>query len=96
MKRPYADYVEYAMRQYIDRQYAWETRAEQRNAEACIIALDSMPQEEREIIARLYELRDTMADNVYRVSKFQGYKQDEVWDILHKFEDIFARQRGLL
>lgn len=103
MRPPYAEYVKYAMRAYIaeEKNYdpvkvGYSTRAEQDNWLCCRRALQRLQDEERSILMKVYASYDTMPDNVYQAAKASNLEQDEVWDLIHRFEDEFAKLRGLI
>ena len=64
----------------------------------CIVqsVLNSLPEKDRNVIIEVYRRGDTLADNVYEVSKELGINQDVIWTILNKVTRKIAKERELI
>lgn len=99
MNRPfYSEYVRHCMRFYarnIDKTH-FKTMVDCNNWDACRRAMELYSDEEKDILVRVYGLRDTLADNVYETAKFYDIDQNIIWDMMKEFERSVARKRGLI
>ena len=58
--------------------------------------LDKLPERDRNVIIEVYRRRDTLADNIYEVSKEFGIDQDVIWSMLNKITKKIAQERELI
>lgn len=58
--------------------------------------LDKLPEKDKNIIIEVYRRRDTLADNIYEVSKELGIDQDVIWTMLNKVTKKIAQVRELI
>jgi hypothetical protein len=99
MTKPfYTDYVRHCLRFYArnTRKPRFNTEVDKNNWYACHRAVEHWSDEEREIILQVYSLRDTLADNVYKVAEANCIDQNIIWDMLKELEHSVARKRGLI
>jgi len=94
----YSAYVEHCMRFYS--RYPNLTRfrsdADKENWFACKNALKDFSAEDTERLLIIYREGDTIADNVYQLSKREKINQDSLWKLLGSLERKVARNRGLI
>lgn len=98
MREPaYTSYVRHAMRFYSRYLHIKTFRSETDKANwlACHRAIQGYNPADRNILVCIYGERDTLADNVYNVSKRYGVHQDAVWGMMREFERKVAVERGL-
>ena len=74
----------------------FKTEADKANWIACKKALAYYTDSEKKILMAVYSGRDTFADNVYETAKKYNINQDEIWDMIPKFERLVAKKRGLI
>ena len=98
MNRPfYTEYVRHCMRFYArNRNPRFNTEVDKNNWYACNQAIEGYTERDRDILLRVYCLRDTLADNVYEVAKAENLDQNIIWDMLKEFERAIATKRGLI
>lgn len=98
MNRPfYTEYVRHCMRFYArNRKPRFNTEVDKNNWCACDRAIGGYTERDREILLRVYWMRDTLADNVYEVAKAENIDQNIIWDMLKDFEHTVAKERGLI
>lgn len=100
MNRPfYSEYVKHAMRFYartISPQPHFKSEADRANWLSCQSVLKHYPDEDRDILISVYGGFDTLADEVYNVSKKHKINQNIIWDMMKEFERKVARKRGLI
>lgn len=97
MKSVYSDYVSKAFRFYT--RYpnpTFKSEADKNNWNACKTALENFSTSEKELIIPVYLEGDTIADNVYQVSKRNHIPQLRLWELIWKLEEDFAKIRGLI
>jgi len=58
--------------------------------------LDKLPEKDKNVIIEVYRRRDTLADNIYEVSKELGIDQDVIWIMLNKVTKKIAQERELI
>jgi len=58
--------------------------------------LDKLPEKDKNVIIEVYRRRDTLADNIYEVSKELGIDQDVIWSMLNKVTKKIAQERELI
>ena len=99
VSRPYySDYIKHAMRFYSRNLYLtkFKSEADKNNWKSCESVLKRYEEKDREILQYAYGEFDTIADNVYIISKKHNIEQDYVWDMMREFERKVAKTRGLL
>jgi len=67
-----------------------------KNWQAVKTVLDKLPEKDKNVIIELYRRRDTLADNIYEVSKEFGIDQDVIWTMLNKITKKIAQERELI
>lgn len=93
----YSEYVNHCLRFYARHQNAkFKSAADKHNWEACDNALKGFSDSEREMLLTIYREGDTIADNVYQLSKERGINQNTVWKLVNELERKVAKRRGLL
>ena len=99
MNRPYySEYVRHCARFYARNIHKppFKTEVDKNNWYACHGAIDRYSDRDKDIILRVYGMRDTLADNVYETSKIYLIDQNIIWDMLKDFEHNVAKKRGLI
>ena len=99
MNRPfYTEYVRHCLRFYARNinKLIFNTEVDRNNWFACQRALWQFSDKDKDIILRVYGMRDTLADNVYEVSQIYLIDQNIIWDMLKSLERIVAKERGLI
>ena len=99
MNRPfYSEYVRHCLRFYTRNIHKpqFNTEVDRSNWYACHRAIERYSERDKDIIIRVYEMRDTLADNVYEVAKSYDIDQNIIWDMLKEFEHSVAKKRGLI
>ena len=66
------------------------------NWQACHNAMQNYSTLYRDILTYIYSEGDTLADNVYVISKKYGASQDAIRALMREFERVVAEERGLL
>jgi hypothetical protein len=74
----------------------FNTEVDKNNWYACHRAIERYSDSEKDILLRVYGMRDTLADNVYEVAKLYNTNQNIIWDMIKDFERSIAKKRGLL
>lgn len=97
-RRYYSEYVAHCLRFYARNQGVVEfhSSVDRANWIACHTVFAELFPEDREMLRSVYEGRDTLADEVYNVSKKYDVEQGIIWDKLKKLERDVARVRGLI
>lgn len=99
MNKPfYTDYVRHAMRFY-SRNLTLSTfkkEVDKANWYACNDAISFYSTRDKDILVYVYGSYDTLADNVYEMSKKYSINQNIIWDMMKEFERIIAKERGLI
>lgn len=101
MSKPfYADYVNRMLRFYAKKvciERAIIINPVDINNCLCVAkVLDALPEEDRNVIIDIYERWDTLADNIYHVSKEMNINQDTLWTLVSKVTKRIAKERGLI
>lgn len=99
MNRPfYSEYARHCMRFYARNinKVIFSTEVDMNNWFACRRALEGYSDKDRDILIRIFAMYDTLADNVYEVSKLYSIDQNIIWDLIKNFERNIAQQRGLI
>ena len=99
MNKPfYTDYVRHALRFY-SRNLSishFKKEVDKDNWIACHDAIGSYSDRDKDILVYVYGSYDTLADNVYMMSKKYSINQNIIWDMMKEFERKIAEKRGLL
>ena len=99
MSKPfYTDYVRHALRFY-SRNLSISTfkkGVDKENWLACSAAIQKYSPRDKDILVYVYGSYDTLADNVYVMSKKHRIHQNVIWDMMKEFEREIAEKRGLL
>ena len=99
MNKPfYTDYVRHALRFYSRnlKVTSFKREADMLNWLACNDAIRSYSDRDKDILVYVYGSYDTLADNVYEMSKKHRIHQNVIWDMMKEFEREIAEKRGLL
>lgn len=103
MRPSYGEYVKAAMRYYskiklasVPQEPRFRSDADKKNWAACEAAIKDLSSKDKELVLRVYGYSDTLADNIYRISKDEHISQDHLWDLVNTVEKRFAKRRGLI
>ena len=99
MNKPYySDYVKHALRFYTRNltKPRFKSEVDKHNWVACDYILSGCCDRDRDILISVYGKFDTLADNVYEVSKQYNIRQSVIWDLMKAVERKIARKRGLI
>lgn len=99
MTRPfYSEYVRHCLRFYSRNitKPRFNTEVDKTNWYACQRVLEKYSDNDKDIIIKVYGMRDTLADNVYEVATKYNIDQNDIWDMLKDLERSIAKKRGLL
>ena len=99
MHKPfYTDYVRHSLRFYSRNltQLHFKKGVDKKNWLACHNVISSYPERDRDILVYVYGSFDTLADNVYEISKKHHIHQNIIWDMMKDVERKIAIERGLL
>ncbi len=75
---------------------SFKKSTDMKNWFAVKIVLDKLPEKDKNVIIEVYRRRDTLADNIYEVSKELGIDQDVIWTMLNKVTKKIAQVRELI
>ena len=96
----YSQYVNHMLRfyaRYCDKNLeSFKKSTDMKNWLAVKTVLDKLPEKDKNVIIEVYRRRDTLADNIYEVSKELGIDQDVIWIMLNKVTKKIARERELI
>ena len=99
MQKPfYTDYVRHALRFYSRNLTLskFKKDTDKSNWLACHHVVQLYDERDRDILVYVYGSYDTLADNVYEMSKKYSINQNIIWDMMKEFEREIAQERGLL
>ncbi len=101
MSKPfYADYVNRMLRFYARKVYPESMTVKDpvdiNNCLCVAKVLDALPEKDRNVIIDIYERGDTLADNIYHVSKEMNINQDSRTPCVSKVTKRIAKERGLI
>ena len=99
MQKPfYTDYVRHALRFYSRNLTLsnFKKDVDKENWLACHNAIREYSNRDKDILVYVYGSYDTLADNVYVMSKKHHIHQNVIWDMMKEFERSIATERGLL
>ena len=93
----YSDYVTHMLRYYTrhDKKYS-DNEISKLNWCACDSVLKTLPTKDRSILMEVYWEKDTLADNIYQVSRQNGIPQNNIWTLVRSVEAKIAKARGLI
>ena len=94
----YVDYVRHCLRFYSRTTFkpTFKSDVDENNWYACYHAMKNFSDADKNIIVKVYGMRDTISDNVYQIAKMYDLDQNQIWLMLDKLERLVARKRGLL
>ena len=96
----YADYVNRMLRFYVRKVYregmTVRNHVDINNCICVAKVLDALLEKDRNVIIDIYERGDTLADNIYWVSKEMNVNQDMLWTLVSKVTKRIAKERGLI
>lgn len=96
----YKQYVNHMLRfyaRYCDKDLeSFKKSTDMKNWFAVKIVLDKLPEKDKNVIIEVYRRRNTLADNIYEVSKELGIDQDVIWTMLNKVTKKIAQVRELI
>ncbi len=96
----YSQYVNHMLRfyaRYCDKNLEnFKKSTDIKNWLAVKTVLDKLPEKDKNVIIEVYRRRDTLADNIYEVSKELGIDQDVIWSMLNKVTKKIAQERELI
>lgn len=99
MNKPfYTDYVRHALRFY-SRNLSisnFKKGVDKENWLACQESIREYSDRDKDILVYVYGSYDTLADNVYEMSKKHRIHQNIIWDMMKEFERSIAEKRGLI
>ena len=75
---------------------SFDTEIDKNNWYACHRAIGRYSDRDKDILLRVYGMRDTLADNIYEVSQIYCIDQNVIWDLLKDFERVVGEERGLV
>lgn len=104
MAKPfYADYVNHMLRFYARNAQSGDvmrlkftSEVDELNWRSVDRVLHNLPELDKYIIIEVFGRGDTLADNIYEVSKEVVINQDVIWTMLSKITYQIAKERGLV
>lgn len=98
MKKYYSDYVTHCLRFYSrhPKPNYFKTEVDRKDWQAVDTAIKGFSEEEQDMLLTVYREGDTIADNIYQLSKKLRIHQDNIWSLVEKLEKKVAKRRGLL
>lgn len=103
MKPYYSEFVRHCLRYYIKTLDegkggcpVFRNDAERENWSACHYVLNGCCENDVDMISQIYRPGDTIADNIYMLSKVKGVSQDALWSLIGRIERKIAQKRGLI
>ena len=98
MSKPnYTDYVRGALRFYSKQLHPlyFKNAVYESNWNACHNVIQAYSDRDKDILVYVYGSGDTLADNVYVMSKKYQIDQNIIWEMMRDFECKVAIERGL-
>lgn len=98
MKKPcYTEFVRHILRFYsrYPNNKTFKTLTDRQNWYACHTVLEKYSARDKEIFTFVYGEFDTIADNVYAISKKLKIHQNFIWDMMRELEKEVAIERGI-
>ena len=99
MNKPfYSDYVRHALRYYTRNISVthFKSDVDKQNWIACDKVMKAYSGYNQSILISVYSGHDTLADEVYNISKKCNIEQGQIWDMMKECERKIARKRQLL
>lgn len=97
MTKPYyADYINRMLRFYSRKGPVYKTNIDEINYKCVDKVLGKLNPSDKELIIDIYKRGDTLADNIYQVSKEKNINQEKLWTIVNKISKAIARERRLI
>ena len=97
MKTYYDDYVHHCMRFFArNPQPTFQSEVDRLNWTACQDVLGRLVPTEQEILLSVYREKDTLADNIFRVSKRLCVSQDKIWMMVKQNARAVAKRIKLI
>ena len=99
MNKPfYVDYVRHCLRFYTRTTFKpqFKSEVDENNWYACHRAMEHFSDEDKNIILKVYGMRDTIEDNVFQMATLYWRDQNDIWLMLERLERLVARKRGLI
>ena len=98
IKPYYTDYVRHMLRFYSRYLHSksFRTEVDRQNWNACHKVIEGYSPRDKDILTFVYGEMDTIADNVFAISKKFKINQSIVWDMMSKLEKEVAIERGLV
>lgn len=104
MAKPfYADYVNHMLRFYARNvqsgdvmRLKFKSEVDKLNWRSVNRVLHNLPERDKDIIIEVFGRGDTLADNIYEVSKELVINQDIVWTLVSKVTNKIAKDRKLI
>ena len=97
MNNYYSTYVRHCLKFYA--RYPapiFNSKVDKKNWLACERVFKQFSDKEQEMLIKVYREGDTLADNVYQISKEKDIKQSKIWKMMERLERNVAKCRGLL
>ena len=102
-KRFYTDYINHMLRFYARTVQSGDvmglkftSEVDELNWRSVDRVLHNLPELDKYIIIEVFGRGDTLADNIYEVSKELVMNQDVIWTMLSKITYQIAKERGLV
>lgn len=103
MTRPYyTEYVNHMLRYYTRHtpkeavRMKFKSECDRKNWLAVNRVLHRLPERDKDIIFTVFSRGDTVADNIYELSKRIGVHQDSIWNLVNKVTNKIAKERKLI
>ena len=104
MAKPfYADYINHMLRFYARNVQSgnvvglkFRSEVDKLNWRSVNRVLHNLPERDRDIIIEVFGRGDTLADNIYEVSKELAINQDVIWTLVSKVTNRIAKDRRLI
>jgi hypothetical protein len=104
MAKPfYAEYINHILRFYARNvqsgdvvRLKFKSEVDELNWRSVNRVLHNLPELDKYIIIEVFGRGDTLADNIYEVSKELAINQDVIWTLLSKITYQIAKERGLV
>lgn len=104
MAKPfYADYINHMLRFYARNvqsgnvvRLKFKSEVDKLNWRSVNRVLHNLPERDKDIIIEVFGRGDTLADNIYEVSKELVINQDVIWTLVSKVTNRIAKDRRLI
>ena len=96
-KQVYTEYVRYMLQFYFQNpdKTSFLNDRDRINWKTCDKVIKRVSHNDRTVFKFVYGEFDTIADNVYVLSKINAINQNVIWNMLHKLEKEVAIERGM-